>query len=108
METRRAWGSSRVSCSSEVSSVGAGSASDLVVVDSKGVIYRGRPGLTEEKAELAADTEKRTLGEAVKGAATLLDRVSRFRPCSGHGSGEGEYQQQGRVPGELSGRSAGV
>ena len=45
---------------------------NLVMVDSKGVIYRGRPGLTEEKAELAADTEKRTLGEAVKGADVFM------------------------------------
>ena len=45
---------------------------NLVMVDSKGVIYRGRPGLTEEKAELAADTEKRTLGEAVGGADVFM------------------------------------
>ena len=45
---------------------------NLVMVDSKGVIYRGRPGLTEEKAELASDTEKRTLGEAVKGADVFM------------------------------------
>ena len=45
---------------------------NLVMVDSKGVIYRGRPGLTEEKAELAADTEKRTLGEAVEGADVFM------------------------------------
>ena len=45
---------------------------NLMMVDSKGVIYCGRPGLTEEKAELAADTEKRTLGEAVKGADVFM------------------------------------
>ena len=45
---------------------------NLVMVDSKGVIYRGRPGLTEEKAELAADTEKRTLAEAVEGADVFM------------------------------------
>ena len=45
---------------------------NLVMVDSKGVIYRGRPGLTEEKAELAADTDKRTLAEAVEGADVFM------------------------------------
>ena len=45
---------------------------NLMMVDSKGVIYRGRPGLTEEKAELAADTDKRTLAEAVEGADVFM------------------------------------
>ncbi len=45
---------------------------NLMLLDSKGVIYKGRPGLTAEKAELAADTDKRTLAEAVDGADVFM------------------------------------
>ena len=45
---------------------------NLMLLDSKGVIYKGRPGLTEEKAELACETEKRTLAEAVDGADVFM------------------------------------
>ena len=44
----------------------------LVMLDSRGVIYRGREGLTEEKAEFAADTDRRTLAEAVDGADVFM------------------------------------
>lgn len=46
--------------------------SNVLMLDSKGVIYKGREGLTEEKAEFAAETEKRTLKEAVDGADVFM------------------------------------
>ncbi len=45
---------------------------NLMLLDSKGVIYKGREGLTAEKAELAADTSKRTLADAVEGADVFM------------------------------------
>ncbi len=45
----------------------------ITVCDSKGVIYRGRPGgLDESKAQYAQDTEARTLDDAVKGTDIFL------------------------------------
>ncbi|MFZ1538648.1 MAG: NADP-dependent malic enzyme [Chromatiaceae bacterium] len=45
----------------------------ITVCDSKGVIYRGRPGgMDESKAQYAQDTEARTLGDAVKGTDIFL------------------------------------
>jgi malate dehydrogenase (oxaloacetate-decarboxylating)(NADP+) len=42
---------------------------NIIMVDSKGVIYKGRQaGMTKEKAEFAVETELRTLEEALKGA----------------------------------------
>ncbi len=46
---------------------------NLVMCDSKGVIYKGRPGtLNPEKEEFAADTDKRTLADAMKGADVFM------------------------------------
>ena len=45
---------------------------NLLLLDSKGVIYNGREGLTAEKSEFAADTAKRTLAEAVDGADVFM------------------------------------
>ena len=45
---------------------------NLLLLDSKGVIYKGREGLTAEKSEFAADTAKRTLAEAVDGADVFM------------------------------------
>lgn len=44
----------------------------IVMLDSKGVIYKGRDNLTAEKAEFAIDTAERTLGDAMKGADMFL------------------------------------
>jgi malate dehydrogenase (oxaloacetate-decarboxylating)(NADP+) len=41
---------------------------NLTMCDSKGVIYKGRPGLNPEKEELAVDTSARTLADALNGA----------------------------------------
>ena len=46
---------------------------NVIMVDTKGVIYRGRTeGMNEWKAEFAADTKARTLVDAMKGADVLL------------------------------------
>lgn len=45
---------------------------NLIICDSHGVIYKGRDKLTKEKAELAQDTELRTLAEAMKGADVFM------------------------------------
>ncbi|HET8745119.1 MAG TPA: NADP-dependent malic enzyme [Ramlibacter sp.] len=46
---------------------------NIYVVDSKGLIYQGRPGgFDESKAKYAQDTSKRTLAEVVKGADVFL------------------------------------
>lgn len=45
---------------------------NLILLDSKGVIYKGRDNLTPEKSELAAETDARTLVDAVKGADVFM------------------------------------
>ena len=46
---------------------------NVVMVDTKGVIYRGRTeGMNEWKTEFAVDTRARTLADAVEGADVLL------------------------------------
>lgn len=45
---------------------------NLIMLDSHGVIYEGREGLTPEKAEFAVATDKRTLAEAVAGADVFM------------------------------------
>jgi len=46
---------------------------NIIVCDSRGVIYRGREqGMTPQKERLAADTSARTLAEALEGADVFL------------------------------------
>ena len=45
---------------------------NIVMLDSKGVIYKGRPNLTPEKEDFAIETNDRTLEEAIKGANMFL------------------------------------
>jgi len=46
---------------------------NMLLVDSKGVVYRGRTAhMTPQKEEFAADTEARTLADAVRGADVLV------------------------------------
>jgi malate dehydrogenase (oxaloacetate-decarboxylating)(NADP+) len=46
---------------------------NVMMVDTKGVIYKGRTeGMNEWKSEFAVDTKARTLAEAAKGADVLL------------------------------------
>jgi malate dehydrogenase (oxaloacetate-decarboxylating)(NADP+) len=46
--------------------------SNLIMCDSKGVIYHGRPDLNESKKVFASDTSARTLEEAIVGADMFL------------------------------------
>ena len=64
-------GAAGISCARMFVSAGVRK-ENVLMLDSKGVIYKGRPGLTEEKAEFAADTDKRTLAEAVNGADVFM------------------------------------
>jgi malate dehydrogenase (oxaloacetate-decarboxylating)(NADP+) len=46
---------------------------NMLLCDSKGVIYKGREGkLNPEKEEFAADTDKRTLAEAMEGSDVFI------------------------------------
>ena len=46
---------------------------NVIVCDTKGVIYKGRQaGMNEQKEEFAAETEKRTLEEALQGADVFV------------------------------------
>nr|MBP3725482.1 malate dehydrogenase [Campylobacter sp.] len=45
---------------------------NIVMLDSKGVIYKGRPNLTPEKEEFAIETDDRTLADAMKNANMFL------------------------------------
>ena len=60
-------GAAGISCSEFYISAGA-RRENFLMLDSKGVITKDRPGLTPEKARFAADTDRRTLADALKGA----------------------------------------
>jgi malate dehydrogenase (oxaloacetate-decarboxylating)(NADP+) len=61
-------GAAGISCAKMFIAAGVKS-ENLIICDSRGVIYPGRPGgLTNQKRELANDTDKRTLSEAMDGA----------------------------------------
>ncbi|MFC1801640.1 NADP-dependent malic enzyme [Nanoarchaeota archaeon] len=47
-------------------------AQEIILCDSKGVIYRGRTGLNPYKEEMAAVTEASTLNEAMEGADVFI------------------------------------
>ena len=64
-------GAAGISCSEFYISAGA-RWENFLMLDSKGVITKDRPGLTPEKARFAADTDRRTLADALKGADVFL------------------------------------
>jgi len=45
---------------------------NILLVDSKGIIFEGREGITKEKSRFAAKTKARTLEDAMKGADVFL------------------------------------
>jgi len=45
---------------------------NILVVDSQGVLHKGRKGLTPQKQRYAAKTKKRTLADALEGADVFL------------------------------------
>ena len=64
-------GAAAISCARFYCSLGV-RRENVIMCDSKGVIYEGRGGLTAEKQEFASNTEARTLEEALKGADVFL------------------------------------
>ena len=65
-------GAAGISCSKMFLAAGV-KKENLLLLDSKGVIYKGRTErMTPEKKEFAADTDKRTLAEAVDGADVFM------------------------------------
>lgn len=64
-------GAAGISCSEFYIAAGA-KRKNFLMLDSKGVITKDRPGLTPEKARFAAETDRRTLADALKGADVFL------------------------------------
>lgn len=63
-------GAAAIACASLIRSMGA---KNIILCDTKGVIYQGRTeGMNPWKADFAAETKARTLAEAVKGADVFL------------------------------------
>jgi malate dehydrogenase (oxaloacetate-decarboxylating)(NADP+) len=64
-------GASAISCTNLYIKLGA-KPENIIMLDSKGVIYKGRPDLHEVKAKFAVETDSRTLADAIKGADMFL------------------------------------
>ena len=65
-------GASAISCTRLYKMLGA-KKENIIMLDSKGVIYKGRKGLNSQKEEFATNhTDARTLAEAIKGADVFL------------------------------------
>ncbi|TWP27322.1 hypothetical protein ETU09_07710 [Apibacter muscae] len=64
-------GAAAISCTRLYKALGA-SAENILMCDSKGVIYKGRTDLNEEKLEFAVETSDRTLEDAMKGSDVFM------------------------------------
>ena len=64
-------GAAAISCARLYKALGV-KKENMIMCDSKGVIYTGRAGLNAEKEELAVETSARTLTEALVGADMFL------------------------------------
>lgn len=64
-------GAAAISCARFYNSLGVNK-EHIIMCDSKGVIYRGRPGLNSEKEEFAVETMARSLADALAGADVFL------------------------------------
>ena len=63
---------------------------NLILCDTKGVIYQGRTeGMNQWKSAYAVKTSKRTLAEAIEGADVFLRPVGQGRRHQGHGQVDG-------------------
>ncbi len=62
-------GAAGIACAKMYQNLGA---KHIIMLDSKGVIHKGRTDLTEQKKEFALDTADRTLEDAMKGADMFL------------------------------------
>ena len=64
-------GAAGISCAAMFVAAGV-KKENIIMLDSRGVIYSGRPNLTPEKSLFAAETDKRTLADAVDGADVFM------------------------------------
>lgn len=64
-------GAAAISCTRLYKALGA-SPQNILMCDSKGVIYKGRTGLNDEKLEFAVDTPDRTLEDAMKNSDVFI------------------------------------
>ncbi len=64
-------GASAIACTSLIKSMGVRH-ENVIMCDSKGVIWKGREGVDQFKSAHAAETDKRTLAEAVVGTDIFL------------------------------------
>jgi malate dehydrogenase (oxaloacetate-decarboxylating)(NADP+) len=64
-------GAAAIACMRLLVSVGVNS-DNIRMLDRKGVIYKGRDGVNQYKAEFASDTTDRTLADACKGADAFV------------------------------------
>ncbi|MEO5599257.1 MAG: NADP-dependent malic enzyme [Novosphingobium sp.] len=64
-------GASAIACTSLIKSMGVRH-DNVIMCDTKGVIWRGREGIDQFKSAHASDTDRRTLAEAVAGADIFL------------------------------------
>jgi malate dehydrogenase (oxaloacetate-decarboxylating)(NADP+) len=62
-------GAAGIACAKMYKNLGA---KHILMLDSKGVIYKGREGLNKHKEEFAIETDARTLEDAMKGADMVL------------------------------------
>ena len=64
-------GAAALACAHLIVSIGV-QQRNIILCDSKGVVYKGRENVNEYKAKFAVDTKLRTLAEAMKGADAFI------------------------------------
>jgi len=69
-------GASAVACTNLLKNTGVPQ-KNIIMLDSKGVLYRGRDNLNQWKSSHAIETKKRTLDEAINGADVFLGLSSK-------------------------------
>ena len=69
-------GASAIACTNLLKKTGVPS-KNIIMLDSKGVVYKGRDNLNQWKISHAVDTKKRTLAEAIEGADVFLGLSSK-------------------------------
>jgi malate dehydrogenase (oxaloacetate-decarboxylating)(NADP+) len=69
-------GASAVACTNLLKNTGVPQ-KNIIMLDSKGVLYRGRDNLNQWKSAHAVETKKRTLDEAIDGADVFLGLSSK-------------------------------
>ncbi len=70
-------GASAIACTNLLKSTGVPE-KNIIMLDSKGVLYRGRDNLNQWKSTHAIETKKRTLDEAIDGADVFLGLSSKI------------------------------